>query len=122
MNEKPSFLDLNNSSTIVPPMKNKVGDSYAETRAEIEARNRANAEALRQAEIQRLAEARAAEIIAAQKPEKHTGLTVLAVLMSLLAVAGVGATAALYFLYAEDEAIIQEIQASTTTEAADKTD
>ncbi len=109
MNDKPSFLDFKRDQSIVPPMENKVGNSYAETRAELEAKKRAEAESLRQLEIQRLAEARAMEILAAQKPKKNTGLTVLAILMSFLAVAGIGAAAALYFLYQEDEGIIKNL-------------
>ncbi len=110
MNDKPSFLDFKREQTIVPPMKNKVGDSYAETRAEIEAKKRAETESLRQLQIQREAERRAMEILAAQKPKKNTGLVVLAILMSFLAVAGISAAAALYFLYQEDETIIKNLE------------
>ena len=106
MNEKPSFLDFNKSQTIVPRMENKVGNSYVETRTEVETRRRAEAESLLQ--IQKEAEIQAQEILAAQKPKKNTGLVVLAILMSFLAVAGISAAAALYFLWQEDESIISE--------------
>jgi len=47
-NKKASVIDtlqLNKPKSIVPPMKNVVGNTYAETRSEIEARERAAAEA-----------------------------------------------------------------------------
>ena len=99
MNEKPSFLDFNKDRRIVPPMENKVGGTYAETRAEIEARKRAEEEARRQLQYQEEM-ARQAELAAQQarmnQPKKNTGLVAVAVLMGVLALVGLGVAGYLF--------------------------
>jgi len=106
MNEKPSFLDFNKDRRIVPPMENKVGGTYAETRAEIEARKRAEEEARRQLQYQEEM-TRQAELAAQQarmnQPKKNTGLVAVAVLMGVLALVGLGVAGYLFLNKTEQD-------------------
>ena len=77
------MLQLNRPRSIVPPMQDVVGNTYAETRSEREAKQRAELES-------ELALARAREE-AAQKPKKAMlWLGVLSIIFLLVALAGVG--------------------------------
>lgn len=82
--ETPEFLHLNNQKSIVPPMKNVVGDTYAETKAEIEARKRAEA-------LAEMAKMEAATPAPVEPPKKSSiWFSVLTILFLLIALAGVG--------------------------------
>lgn len=76
-------LQLNKPRGIVPPMKNVVGSTYAETRSELEARERATAEA----EAALLAAREAAN-----GPAKKSSVwfAILSVLFLIIALAGTG--------------------------------
>ncbi|MBQ6130510.1 hypothetical protein IJI72_02380 [Candidatus Saccharibacteria bacterium] len=86
MSKKASIIDtlqLNKPQGIVPPMKNVVGGTYAETRSEIEARERAAAET----EAALLA-AREAKNAPAKK--SSVWFAVLTVIFLLIALLGTG--------------------------------
>lgn len=74
-------LQLNKPTGIVPPMKNVVGSTYAETRSEIEARKRAEAEA----EAALLAAREAKNAPAKKSSVWFAVLTVVFLLIALLA-------------------------------------
>lgn len=94
MEDKPSFLDFNQGKTIVPKMQNKLGDSYAETKSELEARKKAEEEARKREIIER--EIAAARLqLEAEYKKKRSALLSFAVIMSILAV--IGFAAAIYF-------------------------
>ena len=73
---------FNNNGPIVPKMPNKTGDTYAETKAEIEARKRAEL-AAEQAML-------AAQNAAAEKQKKSPWLAILTILFAVIAIAGAG--------------------------------
>ena len=82
--ETPEFLHLNNTNSRHPPMKNVVGNTYAETRAEIEARKRAE-------EAAKLAKLEANRPVPTTPPKKSSvWFAVLTVLFLLIALAGTG--------------------------------
>ena len=92
------MLQLNRPRGIVPPMKNVVGNTYAETRAEMEAKQRADLES-------ELALARAREE-AAEKPKKTTlwlGILTIVFLVIALAAAGFG-----IFMYDQNTKLLDE--------------
>lgn len=85
MAESPDFLHLNNQNSLHPGMKDVMGSSHAETRAESEARKRAEAEA----EMARFA---MRESPAPSEPPKKSSVlfAVLTVIFTLIALAGTG--------------------------------
>ncbi len=83
MTSSPEFLHLNNKNSLHPPMKNVVGNTYAETRAEIEARKKAEQEA----EMLKFA----SEPPASEPPKKSSvWFAVLTIIFLIVALAGVG--------------------------------
>lgn len=72
---------FNNNGPIVPKMPNKTGDTYAETKAEIEARKRAELAA---------EQAMLAAQNAAEKQKKSPWLAILTILFAVIAIAGAG--------------------------------
>ena len=92
------MLQLNRPRGIVPPMKNVVGNTYAETRAEMEAKQRADLES-------ELALARAREA-AAEKPKKAT--LWLGVLTIVFLTVALGTTAFGIFMYDQNTKLQEE--------------
>ena len=103
MNDRPSFLDFRNDrGTIVPPMKNKVGDSYAETRVELEARKRAADEEERRKIMERQIEAMRMQMEADYK-RKRSGLIAWGIIMTVLFLIGGAGTAYFYIFYQKSD-------------------
>lgn len=77
------FFHLNNQNSLHPPMQDVVGNSHAETKAEIEARRRAEQEA----EMARLA----SENTSPEAPHKYSlWFAFLTIIFLLVALAGAG--------------------------------
>ena len=119
MNDKPTFLDFTNKPRgIVPPMEDRVHGTYAETRAEIEARKRAEEEAQQQLiyQQQQIAALQAQQQMV--QPKKNTGLVVLAVFMTILALAGLGAAGFLFMNSSESTEKISKLESELETASA----
>ena len=94
MEGKPSFLNFSQDRTIVPKMQNKLGDSYAETKSELEMRKKAEEEARIQQAVERQVQAIRHELETEYK-KKRAALLSFGVIMSILTV--LGFAAAIYF-------------------------
>lgn len=103
MKSKKDFVDslphFGTRSSLNPPMKNVVGETYAETRAELETREKA--------EIERRAAKLAEKEIASLPPQKSSvWFAVLTIIFLIIALAGVGFGVYEYF---ENEKLRDEI-------------
>ena len=93
---------FNNAKPIVPPMKNVVGDTHAETRAEIEARNRAQ-------------QATDAAILAAnaeQSQKKSPWIAILTIIFAFIALAAAGFA---IYEHSENEKLKQELEKANSS-------
>ena len=127
MNDRPSFLDFKNKkdvvrgNTIVPPMKNKVGDSYAETRQELAAKKRAEEEEQRRLVLERQIEALRMQTEAEYK-KKRSGLVAWGLIMTILFLIGAAGTVYFYLFNQKAEEKISNLNSEIIRLKGEKED
>ncbi len=125
MNDKPSFLDFKRNNvrgdTIVPPMKDRLGDSYAETRTELAAKKRAEEEEQRRLILERQIEALRMQTEAEYK-KKRGGLVAWGIIMTILFLIGGAGTVYFYLLNQKTEEKVSSLNSETIKLKNDNTD
>ena len=116
MNDKPSFLDFKRDNvrgnTIVPPMKDRLGGSYAETRTELAAKKRAEEEEQRRLILERQIEALRMQTEAEYK-KKRGGLVAWGIIMTILFLIGGAGTVYFYLLNQKTEEKVSSLNSET---------
>lgn len=125
MNDRPSFLDFKRDNvkgnTIVPPMKDRLGGSYAETRTELEAKKRAEEEEQRRLILERQVEALRMQSEAEYK-KKRSGLVAWGIIMTILFLIGGAGTAYFFIFNQKAEEKVSNLNSEIIKLKNDKTD